>query len=243
MRTRSLRSPALGLVVVAVGLVPAVMPACGGDTGRRRLEVELELSALGLDRPNEHGWTVTASEARLDIEGVAFYEGAPLLSRLGELLVARAWAHPGHYEEGEALAELIAPASLDLLGGVASALAGGGVSGHYRSAELWPASDRPAVRLVGTAVRGSDRRPFSAEVRLDAPLRGLSVGAGLGISVEDGPVRLGLRIHADRWLRRVEFADLDASGRIDPDSSVGRALARGIQDNSAYEFELVDGQE
>ena len=229
-----------------VALLCSGMIACGAGGGSTRVTFEVEVA--GQSQPelrNDHGHVVTLTRASIHLGPVYFFSGEPLFSRQGESLPRRlvrlalgvgvAHAHPGHYQEGDALAELLTAATFDLLSdtpvrlGVAT-----GVSGPYRSAQvnLGPAPDGPTVVVAGTARKDGREVHFSGSLSLREEVRGIAIGADLS----PAPGRVRLEIDLGSWLERVDFSALDDSAPVvfQPGSQAENALQRGVVNTSAF---------
>lgn len=108
------------------------------------------------------GWNVTLTKAAVAIGALYFFSGPPaftrlerpaarprppgFIDRLDRLLgVREAWAHPGHYQAGDAMGQMLSPSSYDLLAGAPAPLGDGdGVTGAFRSGRFVYASGAPA---------------------------------------------------------------------------------------------------
>ncbi len=96
---------------------------CENAPGEVRVEHEVRVVGTGGFEPFENvpptgiePWTVHLDEAYVALGPVYLFEGEPLI---GELLhrgfLPRAHAHPGHYQEGEAMGEVLEQVVVDLL--------------------------------------------------------------------------------------------------------------------------------
>lgn len=200
--------------------------ACGVGTARRRTSLDLTIAAQDTTFTNRLGYEIELSQAELRIEQLVFYEGPPLFS-LADLLVPSAYAHPGHYEEGGALAELLDPVAVDLLAGPTYLGRAGGVTGDYGSAEVTVST----IRVAGTATKDGATTSFSASITLDEPIRGVAVGE----TIEASSGELDMSVDVSRWLDRADFAAL-ADGPMPIESQPYRAFARGAIDTSSFTF-------
>lgn len=142
--------------------------ACGDEEAAARVSFPVEVMGKGqAGLPNDHGYSVAITRARLHLGPVYFYSGEPLFTRRAEeawpwrlliraaIPVGTAHAHPGHYQEGEALGELLLSGSFDLLGpGPATLGTASGVKGTYRSAQvnLSPAPTGHTVEVSRTLI-------------------------------------------------------------------------------------------
>ncbi|HEX7670309.1 MAG TPA: hypothetical protein VF395_12025, partial [Polyangiaceae bacterium] len=138
----------MAVLAVCVGL-----PACGSKgatTGRRvvfetRAAVDPEFES---EFVTSFGWKVKIDRAAVAIGSLYYFDGEPAFVRndgegpgplervarfLGEGV---AHAHPGHYQAGNALGQMLEPSSVDLFAAPAALGPGDGVTGTYRSARF-----------------------------------------------------------------------------------------------------------
>lgn len=221
----------LAVVVLAV-------LSCGAPADvRRTFPVELT-GALGAGAPNDVGWTVALSKATVQVSSVRFFAGKVLLSRRFDpwsLLVGTAWAHPGHYIPGEAMGELLKPATVDLLAAAPQLLGeANATTGEYGSLELTMAA--PGIRLLGTATKGGVTVKFDSTAFLPArAIEGIKFDQVVG--AEKGKVRIAIDL-AD-LLARCDFAAAGTAGAdgvtvFALDQEAFNGFARGVQDTGAY---------
>lgn len=222
------------IILVALGS----LLGCGEDTsapGRVTLPLLLESDGAS-DLLTDSGYTVQLDQANLTLGAVRCYAGEPLFSRLWRAVaVGRAWAHPGHYQQGEALAEWLDGASVDLTAAATSLGTLAGVTGAYNSAQLL--LERAEVR--GSASDGARTVRFVATVATALDVQGIAVADG-GLSVTTTTTGLVLRVTPQQWVRTIDFAALPDGTRwteLTPDSQAYNALYRGIYNTSAYAVE------
>lgn len=223
------------------------LPACGGDDGPSRISFPVEVAGQGgVGMPNDHGYTLDLTTARLHLGPVYFYSGEPLFAGRGPevwpwrllrtaLGVGTAHAHPGHYQEGEALAESLTSGAFDLLSGKPAPLGvAAGVSGSYRSVQvnLSPAAGGHTVEVAGTAAKGTLKVAFSASLELTSKVKGIAFGA----EVTTSPGKVRLTVDLVRWLERVDFSKLSSSVPVtfQQGSQADNALQRGVVNTSAF---------
>lgn len=279
MPPRSCRPRAVALVLWGICAqfsafgAAALMGACGDDSpdgtaGRRVvLHTRVELVEGGEAFTTGVGWSVELSRVVLAVEALRYFDGVPPLATLptnshtGELAarflgVSVAHAHPGHYQAGNVLGEMLEPASLDLLAGPRVLADAHGVSGTYRSAQ-WafaavPAGELAAVLdghvalLEGTAAKdGEDTRSFRAAIAFGELAASSNDGQVVGcvfeqVSVEnDGEVTV--KIRPEPWFNLVDFGEIEPGSAEEPadfpiDSQPRIALAQGLAQHSAYLF-------
>lgn len=235
------------MIVPAVLLLLPVLAGCGAE-GPTRTTFPVEVQGKGsVGLPNDHGYTVDLTRARLRLGPVYFHAGEPLFTRRNSegwpwrllraaLGVGIAHAHPGHYQEGDALGEMLTAGTVDLLA-PAPALLGtaAGVTGTYRSArvDLAPAPGGHTVEVAGTAKKGSHQVSFSASLAVTAQVKGVAFGAEVGAA--PGAVRVVVELA--RWLELVDFTALGSGpGAVTfaSGSQAENALQRGLVNTSAF---------
>ncbi len=215
--------------ILMTAIAVAVPLACGDDTGRSRTTFDVDVAGVGSASTNDHGWSVELTRAEMRLGELAFYEGEPLFSWRDLVGIRSAFAHPGHYMEGDALAELLDAKDFDLLADVPVVYGtANGVTGDYNSAEVRV----ERVTIEGTATKGDRVVTFSADVALDADVVGIAFGA----PVRRTSGRVELRVDLATWLARADFADAE-DGVLVPESQPHRALLRGLVNTSSFLFE------
>jgi hypothetical protein len=188
---------------------------------------------------------------------------APLQERLAEWFGPRsAWAHPGHYQAGNALGQMLTPSSVDLLGGLAALADAEGVTGTFRSARLvfgdgltGPAAPTLAGHVAvarGFATRSGAPDGEAKHFWLTASLAEVGKSAANGAvdgcaferaSVEaDGTVTL--RVDPLAWFNLVDFSDVppgspEAPTVIEPAAPARIGFTLGVAQLSAYHFSYV----
>lgn len=239
---RHVSTPAICLAALCAG----VSAGCAGDTGGSyvRLPVSVRAQRPGPEATSM-GWTVSLTRAELNMGPLHFYEGEPLFAQwtheaMGLIFGGReALAHPGHYEEGAAEAELLQPRVVDLLtGGLVSLGDAEGVTGSYRSAklELGPSEALSGAVLIleGVAELGAESVAFSATVTTPFTIEGLAVGAEV-----NGPSEVTLEVNLGAWVDRIDFSTVASPGALEPETQPHNALLRGVFNTSAYTFTVV----
>lgn len=256
-----------------------------GGTGGKRVQLRTEVTVDEGDRSfeNAFGWSVRLESAWIAGGELYYFDSAPAVlasaasydfwntvpntvqnmaqsaaqSAAQWLLgVNKAFAHPGHYQVGEALGQMVEHWSADVLSGKQTLPSGAGVTGTYRSARFTFSSkpkgsgakrlDGFAAMISGVASRdGEDDRHFIATASFadvaenvgDAAVYGCPFNA---VNVEDdGIVRV--RIKPPVWFDLVDFGEVEPASPDEPsrfaaDSQPHIAFAQGLADLSAYEF-------
>jgi hypothetical protein len=266
LRSRRALLPSF-VFVLGLGL-DLLADACsdGSTSGKRVVLATTVGPAAGTAAPftNANGWEIRLDRALVSVGALHYFEGASLFSRYAppaQLFgVRKAFAHPGHYQEGAALGQMLVPSSVDLVKGDASLADGDGITGPFRSARFtWgtPAAGPlaadlgPSVALVeGTATKGAETRRFSfaADTADVADAANLPRVEGAAFAPEptnvEGDGTITVRIAPAVWLAQVDFADVpvstDGKPVAPPKTTLAfRAFARGIKDGSAWVFSFA----
>ncbi|MCA3013252.1 MAG: hypothetical protein INH41_12730 [Myxococcaceae bacterium] len=216
------------------------LSSCDASTDQVRRTFPVEVVVVPPSAPTDSGWTVSDVSGQASFASLRFFAGRVLVTRRLDLtswLVASAHAHPGHYEAGAALAEVLEPLVVDLSGravspwGPASA-----VTGSYGSAELGWAM---GVRVQGAATRGAQTVRF--DTGLLTPQRPLTAIA-FEHEVTTAPGRVRLTLDLGVMLSRIDLertlATADARGVVtfDRASQAFNGFDRGVTDTTAYRF-------
>jgi hypothetical protein len=262
-----------GVALASAGLAGAVLlEACGAESsdstsGRRVvLHTRVEAADDASEFETAAGWSVKLDRALLSVGPLYYFDGVPPLAlRFQErtrewaqrwlgLSVAR--AHPGHYQAGNALGQMLESSSVDLLDGPVSLAEGDGVTGTYRSARFsflaapaGPFADELGshVALVeGVAEKdGEEPRVFRAMAELADVEPSAAEGHVDGCVLEevtvesDGTVTVVVTPRV--WFNLVDFSVLEPGSKEEPtefpDGSQPKvAFAQGLAQLSAYRF-------
>lgn len=190
---------------------------CGDDsTGRTRITIDAIVHGTHPTLLTSTGWQVTLTEARIVLGPLRWYEGAALFgrSRFDRLLgLSVAWAHPGHYVAGEALADITTRRVVDLLRAEGTRLEqGNGITGlvHSAAIELRPAeatlADAAALHGGTLYVRG-DATKDGRTVHFDCAPALTQVVQGIpahGDMNQSG--RWDITIDVGAWIDRADFS-------------------------------------
>lgn len=270
------RALALGGSLAVAGLSLAVgMQACSSTSnettsGKRvvlRTRVVLD-DAVTSPFTSAVGWNITLSKALASVGPFYYFDGAPPLvlreerkdwhyaARLLGLGVAH--AHPGHYQAGNALGQMLESRSIDLLRGASELPDGEGVTGSYRSARLTFAApvgkgstglEGHVVLAEGKAERHAEKpRFFRASADLGAVERSASQAHIEGCEFSEVDVEgngtVTATINPKVWFDLVDFADAEAGSAAAPaefpeDSQPQIAFVLGVTQLSAYKFRYL----
>lgn len=212
---KHLRHPAVFLPLLGA-LASVGVAHCGDDsTGRARITVDAVVRGTDPMLTTSLGWAVQVEEARIVLGPMRWYEGTALFGRnlLERALgVSLAYAHPGHYVAGEALADITTRRVVDLLQpGGAPLPQGNGVTGLAQSAaiELRPAestlADAAALHggtlyLRGTAVKDGRTVRFDCAPALTHVVQGIPAVGNM-----QGSGRWEIVIDVGAWIDRADF--------------------------------------
>lgn len=248
---------------------------CGSDattgdaTTGKRIALSVAVAAdsnVGDKITLASGFDVTLTKAAIALSGVQFFDGAPALARAPAprrksmwdgWLIGTAHAHPGHYQAGNAVGEVLVPGSFDLFGATAQLGKGEGVTGVFRSGRvsLSAAPTGPSaaalggasVAVEGLAVKGASTLHFRLVAPLSEVEKSLSAGRVEGAPFDErtvtGDVAITLRIKPSVWLSFVDFKDLsggtaDAPVVLGPETAEGVTFAVGVAQLAAYRFSV-----
>jgi hypothetical protein len=241
----------LALGLLASGCSEA--PNTGGERVTLATRVELEEKArapftTGL------GWQVTIDEAYVSIGELRYFEGDPVTAWRW-LEIGNAHAHPGHYQEGGAIGEMLEPTSLDLLASPVEIAVGQGVTGVASSARFsfHAPPTGPAVselggaiaRVVGTATKDALVRPFAVSALEADVLDTEGLPQVEGCTFEDGGVdgdgTVVLVLRPSVWLDQVDFSLVTESAdgapvELAPGEIPHKGFVRGLKKAAAYGF-------
>lgn len=248
------------MVTCAFAMVTAFH--CGPmGTGGARTSIQASLRGTTPTSATSLGWSVTYEQALVSVDTLRWNVGDPVFeARLRQrfiraISVGTAFAHPGHYTPGEALADVSVSRVIDLLGPTVQLPAITAVTGMSNSAAiiLGPADATRAsgtrlsvgssVRAQGTAVKDGVTVRFRLEIADAIDIEG---SPAHGEIRPDGSTSFELAVDMGLWLDRADFATLSMSapamdGVIEPaaDSQVRNAFVRGVSNGAAYRLTLL----
>jgi hypothetical protein len=261
----------LCVVSSIAGLAGAI--ACGSESGGSTTGKRITLHAVMIAEPvarstftTGFGWDVTLTKAAVAITGLYYFDGTPptalfkaprrsMRSRLSSLLVATAWAHPGHYQSGTALGETLfrEPTALDLFAASPRQLPDGdGVTGIYRSARFVIPEKSPADAVLGGHIAIAEGKAINHDEPSSAPIyfrliadyddvsMNVNGGAVDGCILDETTVTsdgtITLEIKPTIWLNLVDFARIDAGVEAAPTEAHDAGFSQGVTQLSAYHF-------
>ena len=255
-------------------LSPAILLACGSDSGDTTTGKRIVLHTKATAEPvtktkftTGFGWDVTLTKAAVATSGLYYFDGPPptamwkprapgLRERLAGLFIGTAWAHPGHYQAGTALGQVILtePTALDLFAALPVTLADGeGITGIYRSARFVIPKAAPASGAVldghiavaeGQASKkdGSSPQPIFFRLVADyADIQGsINNGAVDGCVLDETTVTdsgsITVEIKPTIWLNLVDFSKIAPGSAATPTEARSEGFSQGITQLSAYHF-------
>jgi len=259
----------LGTSLGGLGTAVLIEGCSSGSTGGGRVvlqtRVELDPDSAG-SFVSPSGWKVTLSRALVSTGEFYYFDGVPplvLAPRTRSWELAQRWlglstahAHPGHYQAGNALGQMLSPWSVDLLGAAATLGDGAGVTGDYRSAQfsfkappVGPAASGLAGHVVvaeGIAEKdGEETRSFRAVADLADVEANAADGQIAGCEFVEADVEsdgvVTVRVKPKIWFSLVDFAQAepgsaDEPAEFAPDSQPKIAFSLGVTQLSAYAF-------
>jgi hypothetical protein len=211
---------------------------------------------------NAYGWSISLTEAAISVGPLYYFEGEPILAHRSIqrpqpnhnrwFFIPEAHAHPGHYQSGEALGQVLEPTSFDLLGGEMELPGGEGVTGIVRSARfsfgspiVGPAAlllGENLVTVSGVATKEDRTIEFFAGANEqdildrngDLEVEGCTFDA---IHI-DGDGRVTLRFDPRFWIDQVDFSLLgdESPAQLVRGEPVHRAFVRGVVKAAVYHF-------
>lgn len=235
---------------------------CGPvSTGGARTSIQASLRGATPTGPTSAGWSVTYEQALLSVDTLRWNVGEPVFeARLRQRLfraisIGTAFAHPGHYSPGDALADTSVLRVLDLMGPTVQLSSISAVTGTSNSATL---TLRPAdaARAAGTTLRAGNTvrvqgtaAKDGATVRFRMELSDAFDIAGTPAHGEiraDGTTSFAIAVDLGLWLDRADFSTLamvapamDGVVDVPAEGQVRNALFRGVSNGSAYRVTLV----
>jgi len=234
------------------------------EAARVELPVVVDGSAL-VEAETDLGYEIRLDTARIAAQDLEFTilgemharAARPRPFRLWDLLVADAFAHPGHSAGGDVTGELPGLFVLDWIAGDGEALGDAallvgtyeGLNLSFRAALELPASDPLAghsAHFAGVARKGPAEIAFTAVFDLDEGAR--LIGAPFALAVdEDTDLTLGLRLllrdsaSGANLFDGIDFAALDEDGdgalEIRPGDAAHNIARRALQSHVFYAVE------
>lgn len=266
--------PLCALALPLLGALLSTATGCDDTTadttsGKRvTLKTRLQAETPGAPFTNPLGWTITLRKAAVATGPLYYFDGTPAFtqaptprlpgrSRWAALLgPSLAWAHPGHYQRGEARGEQLSPWSADLFAGTTELPEGDGITGFVRSGLFSYAtpSAGPATGLLpGGAVAlvegSASRDATTVQFRIAPDLAQLSTRAARGeiegcvfdeVDLQAGGT-VTVTLKPSHWLTLADFKDIapgtvEAPTVLQPADQPHLAFLSGLAQFTAYQF-------
>jgi len=240
-----------GVLVVTI----LVLSACSDGSEAPRLKVPVLVDSSGITPAvNDLGWRVELSRAHVVLSNFEFTtEGethASLWRGLADLIVPRAFAHPGHLAGGEVIGELPGRFVFDWVADDGQELGQAElIAGRYQGLNFSFGSESAApfggasFYLEGIAEKDDLSIAFSGAITLDPAVK--MVGAPFELELEGGgSLEVGLQLlsvdpsEGDTAFDHLDFGALDIDGdgilEIAPTSTAHNILRRNLQAHDHY---------
>jgi len=262
---------ATALLSLGLGALSLTGSGCGdsleeGATSGKRVVLETRVESaedLAVPSVNARGWTISWGRVLVSVSALYYYDGAP--PSLARSVPSPAWkrwvgipvahAHPGHYQAGNAMGQMLTASSFDLAQGTSALSAGEGVTGTYRSGSVLFGSPAQGIHAAdlgadvilveGTASQGAETRMFRARASA-ADVTNASGTVGVdGCVFQEASVQgdgtVVLRVSPSVWMDQVDFTDVPVSSGTPVDLPAGGPAQQaftllGVTRASAYVF-------
>lgn len=241
---------------LAIGLGAAGCSDASETSGKRvtlATRIELEPAARA-PLTTALGWEVSIDTAYVSIGELRYFEGDPVTA-FRWLEIPRAHAHPGHYQQGGAVGEMLEPTSVDLVATPIEIAVGQGVTGVASSARftfhapaVGPAAGELAgavARVTGTATQGTLVRPFAVSASetdvFDASGQPIVEGCTFSAGAIDGDGTVVVTLRPSVWLDQIDFSLVPESTdgapvELAPGEIPHKGFVRGLKKAAAYAF-------
>lgn len=263
-------------VIVLTAVALATFVACdesGSEVGSGAKPITLSTTALteeGVNEPltNAVGWSVQLSKATISIGALYYFDGAPIFSyrykenRHDKMLrfigIGIAHAHPGHYQAGNALGQMLEDSSVDLVKTENTLPDGDGITGTYRSARFTFASPAQGpfasqlgdhlIVFEGEATKDTSTINFRFEIDEQDVLDSYGKPELEGCTIEGEPVvsnngTMTIVFRPSIWFDQVDFVDVTPASNeritVDRENRAFKALARGLKKGDGYRFRFT----
>lgn len=260
-------------VIFSLGLASFVsLTACSDassdSTTGKRIALHTSVTAESTTKTTfttGFGWDVTLTKAAIATSGLYYFDGPPptasrkrptpgIGERLAGLFIGTAWAHPGHYQAGTALGQVILtePAALNLFSTPIALPDGDGITGIYRSARFVVPSTAPTDPVLGGHVAIAEGKASKHDGTTAQPIffrliadfadvtRSIKNGAVDGCVLDETTVTdsgtISLEIKPTIWLNLVDFSKFEPGSEAAPTEARSDGFSQGITQLSAYHF-------
>lgn len=212
---------------------------------------------------NAWGWTVSVESAWLSIGSLQLLEGEPLGRNRPNSepwwqgwLIKTAHAHPGHYQGGNLVAEMLEPAVVDLTR-VTELAPSQALTGQPRSGRIvfgapathpaGPAGEQWVVQVSGHAKRADEEGSVMKRFFIASASDDMARADVTGCPFQGGPLRAGgvieLGVDLRVWFDQVDFTELPEGTEQEAtplvaDTRANNGFLRGLEKASAYTFQF-----
>lgn len=265
----ALSAAALVLGQATVGVAVGACDGEGTTTTGKHIVLHTEATLGGTaDFTNAFLWNIHLEKAIVSVGPFYYFSGAPIVTAdhrpapprwdLNPFAIKSAYAHPGHYDPGEALGEMLEPTSFDLLAGVTPMADGDGITSIYRSTQFhWTTPPKGPM----AATLGANVVLVEGTAKKDALMKHFRLVGGMadvldpeGLPQVDGCTFQEVDVESDGkvtakiwpsvWLDQAEFDDvLDSTDGKPVDvpatDRASKAFVRGLKKGEAYTFEFT----
>lgn len=190
------------------------------------------------------GWSIELRKAQLSLRAVRFQAGAQAsASRKSKRAwyamwspFRQAWAHPGHFQEGEVKAELLYNNKLDLIASNEVELGTlQAYTGLYQTASISLGLEK-TLTLEGTATKGQESVPFQGTISIDT-----EEVAGLPFvhDVTTQHAHLLMKIDIPTTFSLIDFSTFQKTdGQVfTPDPASNNILKKAVVSSAIYTFQ------
>lgn len=249
-------------------LATTCIAACGSDgsTAGRRIVLHTAMSSSApTSFTTGFGWDVALTKAAVASTSLYYFDGPPptarfdvppmrFFERIESLVIKSAWAHPGHYQAGTALGQVIFPQTLtlDLFAPDPALPDGAGVTGTYRSARFAIPNDAPSDAALGGHIAIAEGKALKHGDASGAPIyfRLVADVADIAANVNNGAVdgcvldetnvesdgTITLAVSPAVWLNLVDFSKVAPGTVNSPTEFHDAGFSQGVAELSAYHF-------
>jgi len=259
------------LSMTSIALLLACASGCSSTSGSSTAGKRIILHTVAIPSAQStfttgFGWDVKVTQAKLSISAFYYFDGPPptasfrvprrsLGERLSNYFIGSAWAHPGHYQPGTALGEVIfaRPIVFDLFSTGPEQLSDGdGVTGIYRSARVVLPSQPPADSILdghvavieGQALKHGEAAAQPIYFRLIADFADIAMNVNEGAVdgcvldettvIDDGTISMSVKPAI--WLNLVDFSKIEPGSAERPTETRNTGFSQGLTQLSAYHF-------
>ncbi len=235
--------------------------SCGDlseKTAGKRIVLHTEIRS-STSFTTEVGWSVTLRTVTVAIGSLYYFDGAPVVARRPRSLlrewfsIREAWAHPGHYQVGNAVGQMLSATATQTTAMPLSLADGEGVTGTYRSAR-WVFGAPPTgpaasalgsavVVLEGSAAKGAETRTFKLVAEPSDTTNAAGKAEVEGCVFEEVDVTaegtVSVALKPNIWVNQIDFSELptgSTTSPVDRSTRAFREFSRGLKNGAAIVF-------